>query len=287
MKKQNDYNTEMTEATAVKSNVETRKASRLWKNVLVGGVPAILMGAGVAALAHDQGEENPIDELISQPEEPIVIRQAFSVNDDMTYDEAFAAARAEVGAGGAFCWHGHVYGTHLSHEPEWLAMSEAERAAHSQAILAQVHATPYTPSEDEPEIVPVEEETVVEEVAAPAEEVAAAGEAAAAAEEAATLAAASSPEEDLFEEDEEFEDGDVRILGVGEAQEDGDIQVISNEGENAVFADADGDDVVDTVLIETVDEDPVAEEPLADPLDSEHADGLMDLLNGGEADLFV
>ena len=270
MKKQNDYNTEMTEATAVKSNVETRKASRLWKNVLVGGVPAILMGAGVAALAHDQGEENPIDEPISQPEEPIVIRQAFSVNDDMTYDEAFAAARAEVGAGGAFCWHGHVYGTHLSREPEWLAMSEAERAAHSQAILAQVHATPYTPSEDEPEIVPVEEETVVEEVAAPAEEVAAAGEAAAAAEEAATLAAASSPEEDLFE-----------------AQEDGDIQVISNEGENAVFADADGDDVVDTVLIETVDEDPVAEEPLADPLDSEHADGLMDLLNGGEADLFV
>lgn len=53
------------------------------------------------------------------------IQVATGVNDDMSFDEAFAAARAEVGAGGAFEWHGKVYGTYYA--TEWDSMSAAEK----------------------------------------------------------------------------------------------------------------------------------------------------------------
>lgn len=53
--------------------------------------------------------------------------------DDMPFDEAFATARAEVGPGGVFHWHGGLYGTY--YVDEWSAMSEDERDAFYQAAL--------------------------------------------------------------------------------------------------------------------------------------------------------
>ncbi|MCM1006293.1 MAG: hypothetical protein NC402_08370 [Prevotella sp.] len=52
-----------------------------------------------------------------------------SVNDEMSFSEAFAAARAEVGPGGAFEWRGGVYGTYTA--DEWANMSSAERTDYS------------------------------------------------------------------------------------------------------------------------------------------------------------
>lgn len=52
---------------------------------------------------------------------------ATTVTDDMTFGEAFAAARGEVGAGGAFVWHGNVYGTYTAQE--WNSMTPAEQQA--------------------------------------------------------------------------------------------------------------------------------------------------------------
>lgn len=51
---------------------------------------------------------------------------ATGVYEDMTFSEAFAAARSEVGPGGAFEWRGKVYGTYL--RDEWNSMSVEERA---------------------------------------------------------------------------------------------------------------------------------------------------------------
>ena len=51
---------------------------------------------------------------------------ASSVNDEMSFSEAFAAARSEVGAGGAFEWRGNVYGTYYAEE--WNNMTAAEKA---------------------------------------------------------------------------------------------------------------------------------------------------------------
>lgn len=54
---------------------------------------------------------------------------AEGVNDDMTFAEAFATARAEVGPGGAFEWHGNVYGTYTAQE--WESMSDEEHQAYA------------------------------------------------------------------------------------------------------------------------------------------------------------
>lgn len=54
------------------------------------------------------------------------VKVASGVNDGMGFGEAFAAARAEVGPGGAFVWRGGVYGTFTA--DEWSAMSDAERS---------------------------------------------------------------------------------------------------------------------------------------------------------------
>lgn len=50
---------------------------------------------------------------------------ATTVDDSMSFSEAFAAARNEVGPGGLFTWHGHTYGTYYA--DEWNAMSEADK----------------------------------------------------------------------------------------------------------------------------------------------------------------
>ena len=50
---------------------------------------------------------------------------ATTVDDSMSFSQAFAAARREVGAGGLFTWHGHTYGTYYAEE--WNAMSPADK----------------------------------------------------------------------------------------------------------------------------------------------------------------
>ncbi len=229
-------NNPITESTAVKSNVEKKGLSPLWQSVLVGGVPGILIGAGgtvgVEAIANSASSEEQGETIVDEAavETSTEILEAHSVTDDMSFSEAFATARAEVGPGGAFVWHGQVYGTYRGDDPEWQEMSDEARTEHSQEILSQVHATPYTPTENEPEIVP-----------APAPEDG--GEI----EEVNTVA----------ETTEEPNDLDVHILGVGELQApDGSVAQVgvgTIEDHAAIFADTDGDNEVDTVLIDTND----------------------------------
>ena len=230
-------NNPITESTAVKSEVKKSGMSPLWQSVLVGGVPGILIGAGgtigVEAIANSDSSEGQGEAAIQSEanvETSTEILEAHSVTDDMSFSEAFATARAEVGPGGAFVWHGQVYGTYRGDDPEWQEMSDEARTEHSQEILSQVHAAPYTPTENEPEIVP-----------APAPE-------------------DSSEIEDVnpvAETAEDANDIDVHILGVGAVQApDGSVAQVgvgTIDDHAAVFADTDGDDVVDTVLIDAND----------------------------------
>ena len=48
------------------------------------------------------------------------------VDDTMSFSTAFAAARAQVGAGGVFEWHGNLYGTY--YVEEWDGMSNGQRS---------------------------------------------------------------------------------------------------------------------------------------------------------------
>lgn len=230
MKTQDTHKTNITETTVLKSrNADTlgKNNSAAWKNVLIGGAPGIMIGSFATAsvlphhkgAAHNEDADGQADMMQEQDSTQGEIREALSVNDGMSYKEAFAAARAEVGPGGAFVWHGQVYGTYRGDDAEWQEMSAADRAAYSQQVLAQVHPTPYTPAENDPEIVDVTDTNTADGI------------------------------------DDADEVIDVHIVGADTADtiDDGSDMVVADgqvDGVEAVFADTDGDGEIDLVLLD-------------------------------------
>ncbi len=100
-----------------------------------GGIDAIDEYLGKDAAGKGKSSVNVADavadESEGQPEwTDAEINVATGVTDEMSFGEAFAAARAEVGAGGAFEWRGEVYNTY--YESEWDAMSAEEKAEFSE-----------------------------------------------------------------------------------------------------------------------------------------------------------
>ncbi len=75
-----------------------------------------------------QSAPNPEDVLVAT-DEGIRVAQ---VNDDVSFSQAFADARAQVGSGGAFEWHGKVYSTY--YEEEWNSMSAEQKAEYQSKI---------------------------------------------------------------------------------------------------------------------------------------------------------
>lgn len=123
----------------------TSKKKNVWKTVSIGGVAGILLGGTATAMmgfanANDI-EDAPMpggdvhDSETQVPNSNATVEGlpvADSVNDDMTFGEAFAAARNETGAGGVFSWRGGVYGTYLA--DEWEGMTPEEQAAFGSRV---------------------------------------------------------------------------------------------------------------------------------------------------------
>lgn len=107
-----------------------------WKNVTLGGVSGILIGAGAIYAANAYGQE-PTQETPSDPNNGSL--QVAKTNDDMSFGDAFAAARAEVGSGGVFHWHGGIYNTYTVEE--WNAMTEAERNEFANSVKPEIPAS--------------------------------------------------------------------------------------------------------------------------------------------------
>lgn len=140
---------------------EKKTAKKQWRKVTIGGIGAILLGAGgayassivdaddeasveihpeptvastaphataAAAPSKPQPEpvqsEEPVQEQETAAELPEETDMA-SVSDDMTFNEAFEAARNEVGPGGVFHWKDGVYSTF--NEREWLSLSDEDK----------------------------------------------------------------------------------------------------------------------------------------------------------------
>ena len=107
---------------------DTKKEGSAWKQVTLGGVSGILMGAGLLyagqAVAQNVNSEGKPEETPEEKPEDVVAPEqgetshtlenglkVASVSDDLSFGEAFQQARAEVGPGGVFHWHGGIYNT--------------------------------------------------------------------------------------------------------------------------------------------------------------------------------
>ena len=146
-KKQNNM---MNEETIFQNNPqiegkkEVNKEENPWKLVTLGGVTGVLMGAGLL-----YGGQMAAKELDSAEAPEVVAPEAgetshtlenglrvAAVSDDLSFSEAFAQARAEVGAGGVFHWHGGIYNTYTA--DEWNSMSVGQKHDFAQQIQPEI-----------------------------------------------------------------------------------------------------------------------------------------------------
>ena len=108
-----------------------------WKKVAIGSAAGILLGAG--AIYAVSGEEK--QDAASTASSPTADKQPAKVgevSDDMSFTDAFNSARAQVGAGGVFHWHGGIYSTYTA--DEWDNMTADNREEYAQAIKPEIRA---------------------------------------------------------------------------------------------------------------------------------------------------
>lgn len=95
--------------------------------IFTGGLAAMLMGMAPAEdIPHPEPDGN--NHGNSTPALNVVddgLPIANDISEDMSFNEAFAAAREEVGPGGIFEWHGQIHTTYSI--DEWNALSSEEQ----------------------------------------------------------------------------------------------------------------------------------------------------------------
>ena len=235
-----------------------QKKSGTWKSVLIGGVPGIILGTAGTAFAQEvvssetQDAEDAATTGTSAGAEHmdtqnIDAKMAESVNDDMSFNEAFAAARTEVGPGGVFEWHGNLYSTYTS--SEWNSMSDEDRQTFAESASGHSHADDSDaegPREEDSQDVPADENAGEEE-------------------EPQGEDSQDFPEDENVE-GEDANDGNQEISEVPEIEiheiqsvstENGEIvnvAIASVDNHDAQFVDVDNDGYVDGVAIDANDD---------------------------------
>jgi len=125
---------------------ESKKEGGTWKHVTLGGVTGILMGAGLVYSGNafaasntetpkpEDAEAKPEDTTETQTEETTDTQSVptATVNEELSFSEAFNAARTAVGPGGVFEWHGGLYNTYTA--DEWNAMTDAQKDEFAQLV---------------------------------------------------------------------------------------------------------------------------------------------------------
>ena len=136
--------------------------------VLLGGAVGLAL-AGVNEKPEVTGEtgETPTNsDTQSLTVLPDKVDIAGKVTDSMSFDQAFGAARSEVGMGGAFSWHGHWYNTF--EKEEWAGLSLEQRQEYTEMITGEklpvkpYHSPQAAPKENTISEQPQPEPTVIE-----------------------------------------------------------------------------------------------------------------------------
>lgn len=138
----------------IKGQVESKKEGSAWKQVTLGGVSGILMGAGLmygsqVIAKEPETEESPKVDSPEQGETSYTLENGLkvaAVSDDLSFGEAFQQARAEVGAGGVFHWHGGIYNTYTAEE--WNAMTVEQKHDFAQQVQPEIQPDQLTTPTD-------------------------------------------------------------------------------------------------------------------------------------------
>lgn len=115
-----------------------------WQSVTIGGVTGILMGAGAMYAANAYGNETTDAEVTGgtssasgaashQTENGLRVAE---VDQNLSFGQAFEAARNAVGPGGVFHWHGGIYNTYRAEE--WNNMTDDERAEFAHQVQPEI-----------------------------------------------------------------------------------------------------------------------------------------------------
>lgn len=108
--------------------------NKTWKPVTISGFTGILMGAGaMKGMQMIPSEQSDSIAVVDNHVEPLKTTVS---GDGQSFREAFDAARAELGPGGVFSWHGNLYNTYTA--DEWNAMSDEEKETFAQQISPEV-----------------------------------------------------------------------------------------------------------------------------------------------------
>ena len=247
------------------------KMKETWKPVTIGGMTGILMGAGTMYASQKlTTDEMPVVESNRKP-----LLEA-SVGESQSFREAFQAARAELGAGGVFRWHGNIYNTYTVEE--WNAMSKEEKDLFAQRVKPEISPADIDTNEiakteseladdnvqevqDQEKIDVIEEEPQETVVAVNVEESELTDEG---------VQVVVDPEEsDSIEEETQTsetvtntDDDDVRVIGYG------DIDVADNRSISVEELEINGQ----RVAIIDVDKDGVGDYAMSDLNHNQHAD---------------
>lgn len=221
-----------TNQSNTKQETPTVKNGKTVAAATVGGfVAGAASGAGVSAMATpvmpetelpEELTETPNEESVEapRPEEVILANDEgirYAHVDADNFNDAFAQARAQVGAGGVFEYNGRLYGTYLA--DEWDAMTPQERADYQNRVneLSPTHG-----AESSDDAVP-----------------------------SASTHTESAPENvDLISA--EPVDNEIKVLGVEAVQtENGQIMnvaLVENSGDQALLVDIDNDGNIDVLI---------------------------------------
>ena len=163
--------------TVVNGQTDNKKEGKSWKQVILGGAPGILMGAGLqyageifaarkADVSKETAETETAETVTNENETAEIAateaQQSENVaetalpiaqtHNDLSFGQAFAAARAEVGPGGVFVWHGGIYNTYTAEE--WSAMTVEEKSDFAHRVNPKVVAQDVaTPTDAHPDVV--------------------------------------------------------------------------------------------------------------------------------------
>ena len=228
---------------------EINKDDNPWKVVTLAGVTGVFMGAGLMHAGQtitkdlaSSEEDKEIDAVSHTIKESLKVAD---VKQGISFSEAFAQARAEVGPGGVFHWHGGIYNTYTAEE--WNAMSHEEKAEFAHQVNPEIRPDEVpTPSDEHPDIADHSEdihENVNEDVR-------------------------------VVENNEQSnQDSDVHIVGYAQVQ-----------GHLAVGLDMDGDGQADVAIIDVDDNQEISNPDLVVDKEGHHAT-VGDIINGPDPHL--